>query len=424
MSCRGPALARAVKFDYFRREKLYYTPEEKGYRERARPRSIRLCERAYRQIPRRSLKTRGMIKETLHREVVIVGSGPAGLTAAIYAARAELRPLVVHGPQPGGQLTITTEVENYPGFAKGIQGPELMQQFEEQARRFGTEFLITLVNKVDLSKRPFTVWTEEGHEIKAETLIVASGASAKWLGIPGEAPAPQGLGGLGVSACATCDGFFFKGKAIVVVGGGDTAMEEATFLTRYASRVTVVHRRDSLRASKIMQDKAFKNPKIDFVWNAEVREILGTPETGVKGVRLYDIKTGEETDFACEGVFVAIGHRPNTEVFKGWLDMDEVGYIKTAGLSTATNIPGVFACGDAQDSFYRQAVTAAGTGCMAAIDAERYLDSLPVPTPTGEEITIEGEVVSVDREQITMPDGEVVPNKPESESEEASVGGD
>ena len=355
------------------------------------------------------------MKETLHREVVIVGSGPAGLTAAIYAARAELRPLVIHGPQPGGQLTITTEVENYPGFAEGIQGPELMQQFEEQAKRFGTEFLVTFVNKVDLSARPFKLWTEDGHEIKAETLIVASGASAKWLGIPGEAPAPAGLGGLGVSACATCDGFFFKGKSIVVVGGGDTAMEEATFLTRYASRVTVVHRRDSLRASKIMQDKALKNPKIDFVWNAEVSEILGSPETGVTGIRLEDNQTGEVSEFACEGVFVAIGHRPNTDVFKGWLDMDSVGYIKTAGVSMATNIPGVFACGDAQDSVYRQAVTAAGTGCMAAIDAERFLDSLPVATATGEEVTIEGEIVSADHEQITLPDGEVVSNIPDNQ---------
>ena len=351
-----------------------------------------------------------MLIETLHREVVIIGSGPAGLTAAIYAARAELSPLVIHGPQPGGQLTITTEVENYPGFAEGIQGPELMVQFEEQAKRFGTEFLVTFVNKVDLSQRPFTLWTDEGHEIKAETLIVASGASAKWLGIPGEAPAPEGLGGLGVSACATCDGFFFKGKPIVVVGGGDTAMEEATFLTRYASRVTLIHRRDSLRASKIMQDKALKNPKIDFLWNTDVREVVGTPETGVTGVKLYNNVTGAESEFACEGVFIAIGHKPNTDVFKDWLDMDSVGYIKTAGVSMATNIPGVFACGDAQDSVYRQAVTAAGTGCMAAIDAERFLDSLPVVMSNGEEVTMEGEIVSADHESITMPDGEVVSN--------------
>jgi thioredoxin reductase (NADPH) len=355
-----------------------------------------------------------MMKETLHREVVIIGSGPAGLTAAIYSARAELRPLVIHGPQPGGQLTITTEVENYPGFAEGIQGPELMRQFEEQAKRFGTEFLVTFVNKVELSARPFTLWTDEGHEIKAETIIVASGASAKWLGIPGEAPAPEGLGGMGVSACATCDGFFFKGKPIVVVGGGDTAMEEATFLTRYASRVTVIHRRESLRASKIMQDKAFKNPKIDFIWNTDVREIRGSAETGVTGVKLYDNKTGEESEFACEGVFIAIGHKPNTDVFRGWLDMDEVGYIKTAGVSMATNIPGVFACGDAQDSLYRQAVTAAGTGCMAAIDAERYLDSLPVVMASGEEVTIEGEVISADHESVTMPGGEIVPNTTEA----------
>jgi thioredoxin reductase (NADPH) len=357
-----------------------------------------------------------MMKETLHREVVIVGSGPAGLTAAIYAARAELRPLVIHGPQPGGQLTITTEVENYPGFAEGIQGPELMQQFEEQARRFGTEFLVTYVNKVDLGRRPFTLWTEEGHEIKAETLIVASGASAKWLGIPGEAPAPEGLGGLGVSACATCDGFFFKGKPIVVVGGGDTAMEEATFLTRYASRVTVIHRRDHLRASKIMQDKAMKNDKIDFVWNTEIKEILGSPETGVTGVKIRNAQTGEESVFECEGVFIAIGHQPNTGLFKGWLEMDEIGYLKTAGRSMATNIPGVFACGDAQDSFYRQAVTAAGTGCMAAIDAERFLDNLPVPVASGEEITMEGERVTQDHESIIMPDGEVISNKAEGEA--------
>src|SRR5881227_647669 len=241
-----------------------------------------------------------MMKETLHREVVIVGSGPAGLTAAIYAARAELHPLVIHGQQLPGQLTITTEVENYPGFAEGIQGPELMQQFEEQAKRFGTEFLVTFVNKVDLSERPFTVWTEEGHEIKAETLIVASGASAKWLGIPGEAPAPHGLGGLGVSACATCDGFFFKGKPIVVVGGGDTAMEEATFLTRYASHVTLIHRRDTFRASKIMQDRARKNEKISFLMDSEVVDILG--DNAVTGVCVRNVQTGEETTLDTEGV--------------------------------------------------------------------------------------------------------------------------
>jgi thioredoxin reductase (NADPH) len=350
-----------------------------------------------------------MAKDLLHRDVVILGSGPAGLTAAIYTARADLQPLVIEGPQPGGQLMITTEVENYPGFAKGIQGPELMEEFRQQAKRFGTEFLTTWVHEADLSKRPFRLETDE-QTIKAETLIIASGASAKWLGIPGEAPAPQGLGGLGVSACATCDGFFFKGKPLVVVGGGDTAMEEATFLTRYASRVTVVHRRDSLRASKIMQDKAFKNDKIDFIWDTGVEEILGSPETGVTGVRLRNLKTNEERTFPCEGVFVAIGHKPNTDIFRGQLEMDEIGYIKTSGRSMSTNIPGVFACGDAQDNFYRQAITAAGTGCMAAIDAERYLDDLPIPTPTGEEITIEGERITADHERIIMPDGEVISN--------------
>lgn len=318
-----------------------------------------------------------MTKDTIHKEVVILGSGPAGLTAAIYAARANLKPLVIEGPQPGGQLMITTDVENYPGFSNGIMGPILMDEFREQARRFDSEFLLTWVSKADLSKRPFTLETED-QIIKADTLIIASGASAKWLGIPGEAPIPQGLGGAGVSACATCDGFFFRGKPLVVVGGGDTAMEEATFLTKFAPRVTVVHRRDSLRASKIMQDKAFKNDKIDFIWDTAVEEILGSREAGVTGVRLKDLKTGEEREFPCEGVFVAIGHQPNTDLFKGQLDMDGVGYLITRERSTATNIPGVFACGDAQDGVYRQAVTAAGTGCMAAIDAEKFLDSHPI----------------------------------------------
>jgi thioredoxin reductase (NADPH) len=307
-------------------------------------------------------------------EVVIIGSGPAGLTAAIYAARADLRPLVIEGPQPGGQLTVTTEVENYPGFSRGIQGPELMDEMRAQASRFGTEFLTSWIREADLSVRPFKIITEE-KILWAQTLIIASGASAKWLGIPGEAPAPKGFGGNGVSACATCDGFFFKGKNIVVVGGGDTAMEEANFLSRYASRVTVIHRRDHLRASKIMQEKAFKNDKIDFIWGTSVEEILGTPETGVTGVRLRKLKTREESIFACEGVFIAIGHKPNTELFKAQLEMNDVGYLKTNGRTMATNVPGVFACGDVQDSFYRQAVTAAGTGCMAAIDAERFLEN-------------------------------------------------
>jgi thioredoxin reductase (NADPH) len=350
-----------------------------------------------------------MTKPILHREVVIIGSGPAGLTAAIYAARADLKPLVLEGPQPGGQLTITTDVDNYPGFSKGILGPDLMEEFREQAKRFGTEFLTTWITNVDLSQRPFVMETDED-TIVAETLIIASGASAKWLGIPGEAPAPAGLGGHGVSACATCDGFFYKGKNIVVVGGGDTAMEEANFLTRYGSRVTVIHRRNTLRASKIMQDKAFRNDKIDFIWDTAVEEILGSPETGVTAVRLKNLQTNVEYEFPCEGVFIAIGHKPNTDLFVGQLDMDEVGYIRTAGRSMATNIPGVFACGAAQDSVYRQAVTAAGTGCMAAIDAERFLDNLPVLNPSGEEVTSDGEIVSADHHTLMLPDGEIVSN--------------
>lgn len=321
-----------------------------------------------------------MPQTEIERKVVILGSGPAGLTAAIYAARAELKPLVIEGPQPGGQLTITTDVENYPGFAAGIMGPELMNQFRAQAERFGTEILNVWIDKIDLSSRPFKLYgkaSEDSQEIstviKAETLIVSTGASAKWLGVPGEAPVPEGLGGNGVSACATCDGFFFRGKPIVVVGGGDTAMEEASFLTRFASKVTLVHRKDSFRASKIMQERVLQNEKIEVLWNTEVKEILGTKEEGVTGVKLYNNKTGETKEFPTQGVFVAIGHEPNTKLFKGVLDMDEVGYLKTEGRTMKTNIEGVFACGDAQDSYYRQAITAAGSGCMAAIDAERFL---------------------------------------------------
>lgn len=361
-----------------------------------------------------------MSTEELRRQVVIIGSGPAGLTAAIYTARANLNPLLIDAPAdtekqttPGGQLMITTDVENYPGFAKGIEGPELMMQFRQQAERFGTEFLEAWITKVDLSQRPFTLYTDD-QVVKAETLIIASGASAKWLGIPGEAKTPNGFGGNGVSACATCDGPLpaFRNKRLVVVGGGDTAMEEATFLTRYASRVYVAHRRDKLRASKIMQEKAFKNEKIEFLWNTDVSEILGSHEQGVTGVRLRDVNTKQEREFECEGVFIAIGHRPNTDLFKGQLDTDAVGYIKTNGHSTATNIPGVFACGDVQDSVYRQAITAAGTGCMSAIDAERFLDHLPVEMPSGEEITIEGEHITADRKFIIEPTGEVISNVP------------
>jgi len=364
--------------------------------------------------------------QTFDREVVIIGSGPAGLTAAIYTARANLNPLVIDAPAdaekqtaPGGQLMITTEVENYPGFAAGIQGPELMVEFRGQAEKFGTEFLETWIRGVDLSDRPFKLYTDEAL-IRTKTLIIASGASAQWLGIPGEAKVPLGFGGNGVSACATCDGPLpaFRNKHIVVVGGGDTAMEEATFLTRYASRVFVVHRRDKLRASKIMQDKAFLNEKIEFIWNTTVEEILGTPADGVTGVRLRNVVTQVEHVLPCHGVFVAIGHKPNTELFVGQLDIDEKGYIITAGRSTATSIPGVFACGDVQDSVYRQAVTAAGTGCMAAIDAERFLDHLPVMMPAGDELTVDGEHITPDHEAIITPDGQVISNNPEMMAQE------
>ena len=321
-----------------------------------------------------------MTEKRIQKKVVILGSGPAGLTAAVYAGRAQLEPLVIDGPQPGGQLTITTDVENYPGFAKGIMGPELMGEFREQAIRFGTEIINTWIDRVDLSQWPFTLYGKESEDssdvttiIKADTLIISTGASAKWLGIPGEAPVPEGLGGNGVSACATCDGFFFRGKPIVVIGGGDTAMEEALFLTKFASKVTLVHRRHEFRASKIMQDRVLAHEKIDVMWNTEITEILGSKETGVESVTLFDNETNETSAFPTQGVFIAIGHEPNTNLFKGILDMDDVGYLITEGRSMKTNIPGVFACGDAQDSYYRQAVTAAGTGCMAAIDAERFL---------------------------------------------------
>jgi len=308
------------------------------------------------------------------RNVVIVGSGPAGLTAAIYAARANLEPLVIEGEpsstsdQPGGQLMLTTDVENYPGFPEGIMGPELMLKFREQAQRFGTEFLTEKATKIDLGSRPFKIWVRDT-VYEADTVIVSTGARSLMLGLDAETR----LIGHGLSTCATCDGFFFRGQHIAVVGGGDSALEEAIFLTRFADKVTVVHRRDALRASKIMQDRAFANPKIEFLWNTVVDDLVGAEK--LEGAVVRDTTTGTASTLAVTGLFVAIGHRPNTDLFAGLLDMDENGYLVTAPESSATNVDGVFACGDVQDHTYRQAITAAGSGCMAAIDAERWLEA-------------------------------------------------
>ena len=308
-----------------------------------------------------------------HRQVIIIGSGPAGLTAAIYSARANLSPLVIEGEpsstsdQPGGQLMLTTDVENYPGFPEGIMGPELMQNFRSQAERFGADFLTQKVTRVDFSSTPFQIWIGEA-AYTADAVIVSTGARSVMLNLPNEFE----LVGHGLSTCATCDGFFFRDQEIGVVGGGDSAMEEATFLSRFASKVTIIHRRDELRASKIMQDRAFSNPKINFLWNHEVTRYKG--ESKLEGITVKDVNSGQEQDLDLSGLFIAIGHKPNTDIFQGQLDLLENGYISTQSDSSLTNISGVFACGDVQDFTYRQAITAAGSGCMAAIDAERWLE--------------------------------------------------
>ena len=306
----------------------------------------------------------------MKRKVIIIGSGPAGLTAAIYSARANLSPLVFEGIQPGGQLTITTDVENYPGFPDGVMGPDMMDKFRKQAQRFGAECLFQTVEKVDISKKPFSVWAN-GQKYRSDSIIISTGASAKLLGLDSE----KELMGNGVSACATCDGFFYKDKKVVVVGGGDSAMEEATFLTKFASEVIIIHRRDEFRASKIMVERAIKNPKISIKYNSIVKNIIGTKDSGVESIEIEDVISETVNVFNCDGVFMAIGHVPNTQIFNGSLSLDENGYIKTMPDSTHTNIAGVFACGDVQDSIYKQAVTAAGSGCMAALDAEKWLEN-------------------------------------------------
>jgi thioredoxin reductase (NADPH) len=303
------------------------------------------------------------------RNVVIIGSGPAGLTAAIYSARANLSPLLIEGKEPGGQLTLTTLVENFPGFPEGVLGPDLIDSMRKQAQHFGTEVVNGFVHKVDFTKSPFKVWYGDT-EVEAKAVIISTGSSAKLIGLESEIK----MMGHGVSTCATCDGFFFRGKKIAIVGGGDSAMEESTFLTKFATEVNLIHRRDTLRASKIMQDRAMANPKIKFVWNTAVEEVVGTPQSGVTGLKLRNLQTKQQSDLEVDGLFIAIGHNPNTEIFKGIIDLNEQGYIKTQGSSTRTNVPGVFACGDVQDPVFRQAITAAGTGCMAAIEAERWLE--------------------------------------------------
>jgi len=310
------------------------------------------------------------MSDRYHSKVLIIGAGPAGYTAAIYAARANLDPILVTGLQPGGQLTITTDVENYPGFAEVIQGPWLMEQMQRQAEHVGTRVILDMIESVDLGRRPFVANGDSGDVYVGETVILATGAQARWLGLPSE----EMFRGFGVSACATCDGFFFRGKEVVVVGGGNTAVEEALYLTNHARRVTLVHRRDALRAEKILQDRLFRHPKIDIIWNAVVEEIIGVPEPPqVTGVRLLNLRTGAVSEHACDGVFIAIGHSPVTGLVAGQLPLDPEGYVKTRPDSTATAIPGVFAAGDVKDKIFRQAVTAAGMGCMAALEAEKFL---------------------------------------------------